>query len=112
MPKGRMKQMDSRIYMKNLLNVKKWKENKALQGRLKVVSAKTEMLQGEPKLLLNFDLVDEGLIVNTTNNKIMSDKLGYETDGWIGAIISLEVAPATYNEELVEGLRIKTVEKK
>ena len=60
------------------------------------------------KLIFSFTDLPARLAVNTENAKVLIDKFGDETDGWLGKKIVLFVDPTVkFRNKTVGGIRIK-----
>lgn len=52
----------------------------------------TEKQEAQDKLRLTFSGKEKGLVLNTSNTKLLIDAYGKDTDGWVGHEIGLSVA--------------------
>lgn len=65
--------------------------------------------EGEECLALKFDDIRQQLGLNETNNGVMIEMLGHETDDWVGKRITLFVDPTVkYKGERTGGVRIRS----
>ena len=61
----------------------------------------------EEKWILSFDGCRKRLILNVTNNNTLIDSYGYESNDWIGQVVTLFTIEVQFGGKMVPGLRIK-----
>ena len=62
----------------------------------------------EEKWILSFDGCRKRLILNVTNNNTLIDSYGYESNDWIGQVVTLFTIEVQFGGKMVPGLRVKT----
>ena len=62
----------------------------------------------EDKWVLSFDGCRKRLILNVTNNNACIDAFGYESNEWVGQVVTLITIDVQFGGKMVLGLRIKT----
>lgn len=62
---------------------------------------------GSRKLLVMFNELDKGLVLNKTNADTISDLYGRNTDGWIGRQVMLFTMPVDYQGKKVQAIRVR-----
>ena len=82
-----------------------------LPKELTIRDVKAENFDGKDKLVVDFAEIDQSLVLNTKSAKTLIEKLGAETDGWIGAKISLKTVEVEYSGRTVQSIRIEDVKK-
>jgi hypothetical protein len=95
----------------NYLNVAKAKELGVLEKSLTIKDVTEEKIakEGEKekkKLLLHFAETDAGLVLNSTNNAIISDAYGDDTDNWLKKKIKLRISKVMFQGKMVDGLQV------
>lgn len=63
----------------------------------------------ERKLVVYFKEIEQGLVLNKTNGKMLVKNFGDETDAWVGQPVELYVAEVEYQGETQLGIRIRSV---
>lgn len=66
-----------------------------------------DMGEGKQKPILFFDGKQKGMALNKTNANRIADRLGRDTDDWIGAEIELFEAQVDFKGETVPAIRIR-----
>jgi hypothetical protein len=61
----------------------------------------------EQKLVIYFDELTRGLILNKTNFEALSESFGRETDDWRERCVTLYAVKTKYEEKEVDGVRIR-----
>lgn len=95
----------------NYLNVAKAKELGILEKSLTIKEVTEESIvkegeKGKKKLLVHFTETDAGLVLNSTNNAIISDAYGDDTDGWLKKKLKLRVTKVMFQGKMVDGLQV------
>jgi len=95
----------------NYLNVAKAKELGVLEKPLTIKDVTEEKIgkEGEKekrKLLIHFAETDAKLVLNSTNNAIISDAFGDDTDGWLKKKIKLRTSKVMFQGKMVDGLQV------
>lgn len=62
---------------------------------------------GSRKLLVMFQELDKGLVLNKTNADTLGDLYGKNTDGWTGRQIMLMTMPVDYQGKKVQAIRLR-----
>lgn len=62
---------------------------------------------GSRKLLLMFNELDKGLVLNKTNADTIGALYGVNTDDWIGRQIMMFTAPVDYQGKKVDAIRVR-----
>ena len=63
--------------------------------------------QKTTKMVLYFGEMEQGLVLNKTNGKLLVKLFGDETDSWVGQTVELYVAEVEYQGEKQAGLRLR-----
>lgn len=63
--------------------------------------------ESEKKLILFFEGIEKGLVLNRTNFEKLAEAYGTETDLWIGKKIELYTALVSYKKKEVPALRLR-----
>ncbi len=61
----------------------------------------------QQKLVVYFKEIEQGLVLNKTNGKMLIRKLGDETEDWIGKQIELYTTEVEFQGETQLGIRIR-----
>ena len=78
-----------------------------LKGKPLVIrNVKSVELQGKKKLVLGFESIDQRLVLNATNTRILIEDASEETDEWIGKVLTLNVVKVNFNGETVDSIQI------
>ena len=80
--------------------------NKWLQITEAVVEDVGKQETAKPKIVLSFMETKRRLALNATNAKIISQRFGNDTNGWIGLKISLLVIKKDFGGQLVDGIQV------
>lgn len=62
---------------------------------------------GSRKLLVMFQELDKGLVLNKTNADTLGDLYGRNTDGWVNRQIMLMTMPVDYQGKKVQAIRLR-----
>lgn len=73
---------------------------------LVIYEVKPEMIREKNKMLMGFENIEKGLIVNKANIIIMVNAFGEDTDEWIGCTVHLEITERTYKDAPIMGILI------
>jgi hypothetical protein len=73
-------------------------------------AAGEEFGDGEKKLVLFFDEVEKGLVLNRTNYEKINEAWGSETDNWKGRKVQLYTALVSYKKKEVKAIRLRIPE--
>ena len=68
--------------------------------------------RGEMKPVLHFSNTELGFILNTTNRRVLAEKLGDNMLGWVGKIIVIFPAMVEFESRMVVGLRVRVPKQK
>lgn len=71
---------------------------------LVVYEVKSEDVRDKKKMVMGFESVDKGLIVNKTNRMVMIEAFGNETDDWIGRTVKIEITKRMYQGKPLPGI--------
>jgi hypothetical protein len=71
---------------------------------LLIYEVKAEEVREKKKMLIGFEGVDKGLIVNKTNRMIMVEAHGDETDDWVGHTVRIEITKRMYQGKPLPGI--------
>ena len=75
-----------------------------------VISDVTEETIDETKrLVVQFESLGKGLVLNKTNVRRLIEAFGNDTDNWIGKRVPIGTAEVSFKGEDVLGIRIKTL---
>jgi hypothetical protein len=74
--------------------------------RAKIVNVKEEGNFGRPELILDTDQI---LTVNFSNNRILVEAFGPDSDDWIGQRLKLTLGKVSYKGELVDSVIIQPI---
>ena len=74
--------------------------------RIKAVTEEV-MADKERKLVVWFTNIAQGLVLNKTNNRILREAFGDETEGWAGKVIVVFSAMTDMRGRMVQGLRVR-----
>lgn len=91
------------------INATKLTENKELQKPLIIVDVREEKLNDKKKLTLVFGGVQDTLVLNQTNLKVMIDAKGQDASKWITSTVTLTLIPSRYNGQPVQSVFIAKV---
>jgi hypothetical protein len=72
-----------------------------------IKSAAVESLGDVQKPVVRFKEISQGLVLNRTNARVLSQMFGPETDSWVGKRLTLFVASVEFRGRQVPGIRIK-----
>jgi hypothetical protein len=75
--------------------------------RIKSVTEEKIGPDNEQKLVVWFTNDQRGLVLNKTNNRILREKFGDETEGWHGKIIVLFSSMTDVRGRMMPGLRVR-----
>jgi hypothetical protein len=75
--------------------------------RIKNCTEETMSDSKECKLVVWFTNIAQGLVLNKTNNRVLREAFGDETEGWSGKIIVLFSMPTELRGKMVQGLRVR-----
>jgi hypothetical protein len=75
--------------------------------RIKNVTEEKVGPDKEPKLVAWFTNLTQGFVLNRTNNRILREAFGDETDGWAGKIIVLFSSMTDFRGRMTPGLRVR-----
>lgn len=83
-----------------------------LNGKtLTIFDVKAEMVGQDEnqarKLIVGFESVDKGCIINRTNNEILTEAFGEETDTWIGRSVILHIIMTQFKGERKPGIQLE-----
>jgi hypothetical protein len=71
---------------------------------LVIYEVKSEDVRDKRKMLIGFENIDKGLIVNKTNRMVMIEAFGNETDGWVGRTVKIEITKRMYQGKPLPGI--------
>jgi hypothetical protein len=74
-----------------------------------IKNALEEEIGGDQKLVIYFEEMDKGLVLNRTNYERLNDEWGTETSKWTGKQVELYTAMVTYKKKEVPAIRLSTV---
>ena len=91
------------------INAEKLSTRKELQVPLIIVDVREKKLNDKNKLTLVFGGVQDTLILNQTNLKVMIDAKGADASKWITSTVTLTLIPSRYNGQPVQSVFISKV---
>ncbi len=65
-----------------------------------------QLRDGESKWVVYFRGEKRGLVLNKTNATAIAEKLGNDTDKWIGEGVTLTTQKVSFSGKLVDGIRV------
>jgi hypothetical protein len=68
-----------------------------------------KLFNDEDKVVLWFEEIDQGLILNPTNAATIIETLGDDMDKWPGAVVTLYVTRLNIRGDSVQAIRIQSV---
>ena len=71
---------------------------------LVVDEVKSESIREKNKMLMGFENIEKGLIVNKQNITAMVTAFGEETDDWVGRTVHLEITERMYEKKPIMGI--------
>lgn len=63
--------------------------------------------QQQKKMVLYFKEIEQGLVLNKTNAKVLVKNFGDETDAWVGKVVEMYVAEVEFQGEPQLGIRLR-----
>jgi hypothetical protein len=75
--------------------------------RIKNCTEETMSDNKERKLVVWFTNIEQGLVLNKTNNRVLREAFGDETDGWSGKIVVLFSVMTDLRGRMTQGLRVR-----
>jgi len=94
----------------DFLNAVKVKELKLENKPLKIAKIEEKEIKEKRKPLMSFEGIEQTLVVNSTNNKILTKDFGTsESTNWIGKEIILQITKITMKGELIDSIQVKAV---
>jgi hypothetical protein len=69
--------------------------------------AEASMPDGESKLVAYFTEIEQGLVLNVTNERRLAEDLGDETGDWRGRRVTLDTIEVDFRGDLVRSIRVR-----
>ena len=76
-----------------------------------VSSYEVTVFNSTEKLVLNFNELDEGLVLNQTNAVTLGNAFGDEVDNWVGKSITLWTEQIQFKGESINSIKVKPATK-
>jgi hypothetical protein len=74
---------------------------------LTISACSGEQFEDGEKPALHFQEIDQGLVLNQTNARVLIEAYGYETDGWIGKPVVVFKTEVEFRGQRQPGLRLR-----
>jgi len=76
---------------------------------LTIEEVEVREINEQNKIVAHFKEIDELLVFNKTNAKIMVEEFGDETDDWVGKCLMLQKVKRNYQGKLVDAIQVVPV---
>ena len=77
---------------------------------LTIVEAEVRTIRDREKIVISFEEIEDVLVLNATNARILAEAYGDDTDDWKGKRVSLRKVKRTFQGKLVDAIEVEPLE--
>jgi len=73
---------------------------------LKIFEVNAEIIRDQRKMVIGFEGIEKGLVVNKTNREVLAETYGDDCDAWIGQTVRLEIVKVMFEGKRTDSIQV------